>query len=86
MAISMLRKPSVRQRTGYANSTLYARIEKGLFPPPVRIGKKMSGWPDTEVDAVIAATVAGYPPERLRDLVSRLVAERAMAAKAVGLE
>ena len=42
----MLRRPEVELRTGLARSTIYDLMTKGLFPRPVRLGKRAVGWPD----------------------------------------
>lgn len=48
------RRNKVLQRTGITgNSTLYYLIEKGLFPRPVKLGKRSVGWKKSDVDAWI---------------------------------
>jgi prophage regulatory protein len=34
---TVLRKPAVLAATGWSNSTLYEKINKGLFPKPVKL-------------------------------------------------
>lgn len=50
MAISILRLPEVRSRTGLSRSSIYLRIAKGEFPPPVSLGGRAVGWPEAEVE------------------------------------
>ena len=80
--MSLLRLPKVLDRTGDSRSTLYQRIAEGLFPPPVRAGRRASMWPDYEVDLVLRARVAGRSELELRGLVARLIARRAEADSA----
>jgi len=51
--VAIERKPSVLQRTGMSNSTLYEEVAAGRFPRPVKIGARSVGWISTEVDAWI---------------------------------
>ena len=44
------RKPKVLKRTDLSNSTLYYLIEKGLFPKPVKLGKRTVAWKKSEID------------------------------------
>jgi len=46
-----LRLPKVIERTGLSRSSIYAMIDDGLFPSPVRIGRRAVAWRETDVDA-----------------------------------
>lgn len=46
-----LRLPKVIERTGLSRSSIYAMIGDGLFPSPVRIGRRAVAWRETDVDA-----------------------------------
>jgi prophage regulatory protein len=50
MAISILRLPAVKARTGLSRSTIYLRISEGSFPRPVSLGGRAVGWVETEVN------------------------------------
>jgi len=78
-AISMLRIPAVLQRRGRSRSSHYADIKAGLFVKPVLIGMRATGTPNYEVDALIAARIAGKSDEEIRALVIRLEADRKAA-------
>ena len=44
---------AVLQRTGYkSNSTVYAKISNGSFPPPIKIndGSNTNRWLESEID------------------------------------
>lgn len=58
MAQSLLRLPTVIERTGYQRSTLYLKIKQGLFPAPVSLGPRAVAWPSDAIDAWIAARIA----------------------------
>lgn len=57
MAISMLRLPEVCSRTGLSRSSIYLRISKGEFPPPVSLGGRAVGWLEAEIEDWLAEKV-----------------------------
>jgi prophage regulatory protein len=57
------------------------QIPAGLFPPPVKIGRRASAWPRSETEAVNAARIAGKGEDEIRALVSKLEAARKAAAQ-----
>lgn len=63
--------------TGLSRSTIYLRISEGLFPPPVSLGVRMVGWPESEIGAVNAARIRGATEAGIRELVSALKTSRA---------
>ncbi len=78
--ISIARRKRVEERSGYARSTIYLKVSQGLFPSPVKIGANSVGWPEHEIDAVLAARVAGKSDDEIKVLVSELEAARKLAA------
>lgn len=80
LRVQIVRLPQVLQRRGRGRSAHYEDISKGLFTRPVRIGARAVGWPDYEIDALIAAQVASTPPPGLRRLVQQLEERRKSAA------
>ena len=77
--ITILRRPAVSKETGYPRSTLYLRMNQGLWPKPVHLGERSVGWPSHEVAALNAATIAGKTNEEIRNLVVKLEADRKCA-------
>ena len=80
LRVQIVRLPQVLQRRGRGRSAHYEDISKGLFTRPVRIGARAVGWPDYEIDALIAAQVASSPPGTLRQLVQQLEERRKSVA------
>ena len=76
----LLRLPRVLDRLPQGRSSFYARIDQGLFTPGIPLGPRMVAWPESEVDALIAARIAGKTDDEIRTLVSNLMAARRMAA------
>ena len=50
LQVRVLRLPEVMARTGLSRSTIYVRLEQGLFPRPVSLGGRAVGWIESEVD------------------------------------
>ena len=74
----ILRRPQVQARTGYSRSTIYQQIADGLWPHPVAMGARAVGWPESEVEAMNAARIAGRAEEDIRELVQKLEASRVL--------
>jgi len=74
---SLLRLPSVIHKLGNSRSLIYKHITEGTFPPPIKIGPRMSAWPNSEVDAIVSARIAGKSDTEIRSLVAELIVKRA---------
>lgn len=74
------RRPEACRATGRGTSALYQDVRDGLLTPPVKLGARASGWPRHELDAVVAARIAGKSSEEIRTLVQRLIADREVSA------
>lgn len=76
MKLSILRLPAVKARSGRSRSATYNDIAQGLLTRPVSIGARAVGWPEHEIDAIVAARIAGKSDDEIRDLVSKLESAR----------
>ncbi|SFO04263.1 transcriptional regulator, AlpA family [Nitrosospira briensis] len=83
MVQAILRLPAVRAESGASRSTIYLRIQQGLWPKPVRLGPRSVGWPASEVAAINIARIAGMTDDEIRNLVVKLEAARKTAANAL---
>ena len=72
----LIRISPTLEKTGDTRSPHYAKIAAGLFTEAVKIGPRAVAWPEHEVDALIAARVAGKSGEEIRALVAKLHAAR----------
>lgn len=57
-SVRLLRLPEVRNRTGLSTSTLYALMQAGAFPRPVKLTARSVAWPENLVADWIAARLA----------------------------
>lgn len=51
MTNTVLRLPAVIEATALSKSTLYAMIQDGDFPRPMRLGKRAVGWREADIEA-----------------------------------
>ena len=79
MTRNILRLPAVLKRRGKSRSAHYADVKAGLFVKPVQLGLRARGTPDDEVDALVAATIAGKSADEIRALVRKLEVARKAA-------
>ena len=69
-------KDACRQLGGMGLSTLYAHIDRGMFPKPVALSRRFVVFPQEEVTAVINARLAGKNDDEVRQLVAELMEKR----------
>lgn len=79
------RLPGVLGRRADGRSSLYSDIAKGLWTPPIRMGRA-STWPRHETNALLSARVAGATDDQLRQLVRDLLEQRKSLMPRIGLE
>lgn len=53
----LIKLPEVCNAVGLSRSVIYARIQAGTFPSPIKLGKT-STWVEAEVQQWIAAQIA----------------------------
>ena len=54
MTYRIMRRPEVLFLTGLATSTLYAKMQAGVFPRPIKLGRRAVGWKSNDVEAWVA--------------------------------
>jgi prophage regulatory protein len=74
----VIRRPEVLNKTGWSKSTLYNRINDGVFPPSISLGERAVGFVESECDKVVQAMIAGYTEQQLKALVRGIVEKRGM--------
>ena len=75
-APKILRIKQIKAQTGLPNSTVYYHIQQGLFTRPIKLGERMSGWLESEVNAIMAARIAGKSEAEIKTLVQSLENDR----------
>lgn len=80
--LRMLKLKEVLRRRACGRTLHYQHIKEGLFTPPVKTSLRSSAWPESEVEAIIRARIAGRSDEEVRKLVQRLSEARVADANA----
>ena len=58
MSYSLLRRPQVEALTGLSRAWIYAAMQRGEFPRPVKIGRRAVAWPESVIDKWISERMA----------------------------
>jgi prophage regulatory protein len=53
----LLRLPEVESLVGLRKSAIYAGMKAGDFPPCIKLGPRAAAWPESEIQAWIAARI-----------------------------
>lgn len=53
----LLRLQEVLHRVGVSRSSWYAGIQRGIFPPPVKLGGKTAVWPSSTINQFIEGII-----------------------------
>ena len=63
--VSIYRLPAVLEVTGLSKATVYRLLERGEFPPRVKLSTRCVGWRVADIDAWLAerAAESGVPAE-----------------------
>lgn len=80
------RRQDVLDKVRISRSTLYARIQQGLFVPPVSLGRRSVGWLEHETDIILRGLVSGKTDLEIKKLVTEVVALRANLCKKNSLQ
>ena len=71
------RRQDVLNKVRFSRSTLYSRIQQGLFVPPVSLGRRSVGWLEHETDMVLRGLISGRTDAEIKELVKEVIALRA---------
>lgn len=81
---ALLRRDTVLQLTGFSSDDLDREIERGLFPPPVKLTPDDTsdavGWNSCELACINAAKIRGAGLDETRKLVTDLLLARGLLA------
>lgn len=76
MAIKLMRKEQARALYASGKTHFQNQINKGLIPKPIQIGQRAVAFYESEIQASLAAMVAGYSDEELKEFIKELVEKR----------
>ena len=74
--LNLIRKDQVKKRFSCGKTLCQNKINEGLIPPPIKLGSRGVAFYESEINAVLAVTIAGYTDEQIKEFVRDLVAKR----------
>ncbi|MGO3915864.1 MAG: helix-turn-helix transcriptional regulator [Pseudoalteromonas sp.] len=72
----LIRKAQVQKQLACGMTLTQDKINKGLIPPPIKLGSRGVAFYQSEINATIAVMIAGYSDEQIKQFVRELVAKR----------
>ena len=73
---ALSRMPIAMKRTGFSKSTIYNKINAGIFPQSIRVGLRAVAFVESELDAYLNALIQGKSNEQIKELILELVEQR----------
>jgi prophage regulatory protein len=55
----LFRLPKVEAEVQLSRSTIYLMIQRGEFPPPIKIGRRAVAWRESDIEAWISSRERG---------------------------
>ena len=55
--LRIIRRPEVEAITGLSRSTIYSKIDTGVFPKPIKLSERSVGWLESEVQEWITERI-----------------------------
>lgn len=74
--LTLIRKAEVQKRYSCGKTLCQNKINAGLIPPPIKLGSRGVAFYESEINATLAVTIAGYTDEQIKEFVRDLVAKR----------
>ena len=72
----LLRIPEVENVLGLKKSAIYNMVNEGLLTKPIKMGRKVSLWPDYEVQAIVEAIIENREEKEMKSIVEELMGSR----------
>lgn len=72
----VMRMKDVVKRIGLCRATIYAMINRGEFPRPIRIGERATGWLESELEAWLASRTPAKKPVGTTEDEARAIRHR----------
>ncbi|GJL76086.1 AlpA family transcriptional regulator [Nitrosomonas sp.] len=76
MMLQLIKNAEARSSLGVGNTTFYEQLNAGLITPAVKLGVHAVAWPKHEIQAIVAARIAGQSDDQIKQLVKQLVSDR----------
>ena len=74
--MKIIKLKSAGSITALSRSTIYNKINEGIFPQPIQLGKRAIGFIESEVQTFISLLVKGVSKVEMREAIIDIVKNR----------
>ncbi|WP_416222024.1 helix-turn-helix transcriptional regulator [Sphingomonas sanguinis] len=64
MNTQILRRPAVEKMVGLSRSSIYAAMDRDLFPRPIQLGPRAVGWRMSDLESWIESREMAIPSNK----------------------
>ena len=68
----LIKLNEVKARTGLSRSSIYAYIDKGIFPAQVKLGERSVAWLDTEIESWVEGKINARDAMNDEDFINKM--------------
>jgi len=68
----MLKLKEVQKLTGLSRSSIYAYIDKGLFPAQVKLGLRSVAWVESEIESWVDSKINARDAMNDEDFINKM--------------
>jgi len=70
--MTMLKLKEVQKLTGLSRSSIYAYIDKGLFPAQVKLGLRSVAWVESEIESWVDSKINARDAMNDEDFINKM--------------
>lgn len=72
----IIRLPAVQEALAVGRTSIYQALGEGLITKPIKVSARLNAWPESEIEAIKSARIAGQSNEQIKSLVIELQTRR----------
>jgi len=68
----LIKLNEVKARTGLSRSSIYAYIDKGLFPAQIKLGERSVAWLDSEIESWVDSKINARDAKNDENFINKM--------------
>jgi len=68
----LIKLNEVKARTGLSRSSIYAYIDKGLFPAQIKLGERSVAWLDSEIESWVNSKINARDAKNDENFINKM--------------
>ena len=68
----MIKLKEVQKLTGLSRSSIYAYIDKGLFPAQIKLGERSVAWLDSEIESWVDSKINARDAKNDENFINKM--------------